>query len=510
MGKIDNIIYKDVLIIGAGIAGLTVALNINNKKKVLIVAKSSNECSTIHAQGGIAVALSPEDNFKSHFKDTVYAGAGLCTKSAVKVLVKEGVPGVKQLIKFGARFDRTENGFNFTKEGAHSHSRILHAGDSTGKEILSSLQKELKKRENIEDQFDSMAVSLIMEADSCYGAIFLNLKTNKYFVVLAGATVLATGGYVQCYKSNTNPAAVTGDGIAIAYRAGAVVRDMEFVQFHPTTLYMPEENYETAFLISEAVRGEGAILRNVLRYRFMADYHAMGDLAPRDVVSRAIINEMHKTNASHVLLDLSAMKINVMERFPEIYRRCKLKKINMTKDLVPVVPAAHYSIGGIKTDLWARTNLKNLYACGETSSTGVHGANRLASNSLLEGLVFGARAATVINAKESKPKNKKVFFKKYCFKTEQATKIRETIKDIMWQNVGIVRDQENLNIGIKKLGKINKAQCDPETKNLLLCAKLTAQGALLRSESRGAHYRSDHRSKRFLAKRHTNQQLKFT
>ncbi len=510
MGKIDNIIYKDVLVIGAGIAGLAVALNVNKNKKVLVTAKSNNECSTIHAQGGIAVALSAEDNFKSHFQDTIYAGAGLCSKSAVKVLVKDGVPCVKNLIALGTHFDQNEKGFNFTKEGAHSHSRILHAGDSTGKEILGSMQKELKKRENIEYLANSMAVNLIMEADVCCGAIFINLKNNKYFAVLAGATVIAAGGYVQCYKSNTNPESVTGDGIALAYRAGAVVRDMEFVQFHPTTLYMPEENYQTSFLISEAVRGEGAILRNVLRYRFMPDYHALGDLAPRDVVSRAIINEMHKTNASHVLLDLSAMKINVMERFPEIYRRCKLKKINITKDLVPVVPAAHYSIGGIRTDLWGRTNLKNLYACGETSSTGVHGANRLASNSLLEGLVFGTRAATVINARETKPKNKKIFLKKNCFNTDGETVVRENIKEIMWQDVGIVRDKENLKIAIKKLEKINETQCDLETRNLLLCAKLTARGALLRAESRGAHYRSDYRHKRFFCKRHLDQKLKFS
>jgi L-aspartate oxidase len=272
---------------------------------------------------------------------------------------------------------------------------------------------------------------------------------------------------------------------------------MEFIQFHPTTLYQPEQVNIPAFLISEAVRGEGAYLRNTMRYRFMPDYHPLAELAPRDVVTRAIISEMHKTNSSHVLLDFSKIKINIQERFPQIYRQCKLRKINITKDLVPVVPAAHYAIGGIRTDLQAQTSIRHLYACGETASSGVHGANRLASNSLLEGLVFGIRAA-----QHSKTNNQK-FLKTIKLNYLPVNPLigagtRQIIKNIIWQNVGIIRDQQNLNIALQKLENIPEKELDYETKNLLTCAKLVTRMAILRRESRGCHYRADYPHKKFI------------
>jgi len=312
--------------------------------------------------------------------------------------------------------------------------------------------------------------------------------------------MLGTGGYVGVYRNNTNPTTITGDGVALAYRAGAAIQDMEFVQFHPTTLYQGAAEISSFFLISEAVRGEGAVLRNILRYRFMPDYHPLAELAPRDVVARAIISEMHKTDASHVLLDFSKVKTNIQERFPQIYRQCKAHKINITKDLVPVVPAAHYAIGGVKTDLNGQTTVKHLYACGETASTGVHGANRLASNSLLEGLVFGLRAARHSAKNMPRGLHSPSSIKPLLINTKVNTEARKFIRDVMWQNVGIIRDADNLQIALKKLKSIDAKAIDHETRNLLTCALLVTESAILRKESRGCHYRADYPYRSMLAK----------
>lgn len=495
MSKLTKIYETDLLIIGSGIAGLSAAIESVKFQKVFLASKDDGlHCSTVLAQGGIAVAMAPGDSPEKHAKDTFYAGAGLCDRKAVEVLVNDAISAVQELIKEGIAFERDEKGLKFTREAAHSRQRILYAGDSTGLEALRAQRNYLLSNQqgNLEHHTQMAALSLIVHDNICQGAIFLDLKTKKQVAVIAKNTLLATGGYVGVYSNNTNPETISGDGIALAYRAGAVIQDMEFVQFHPTTLYFGQEEDNPFFLISEAVRGEGAILRNILRCRFMPDYHPLAELAPRDVVARSIVNEMHKTNASHVLLDFSKVKANIQERFPQIYRQCKLRKINITKDLVPVVPAAHYAIGGVKTDLFGQTSIRHLYACGETASTGVHGANRLASNSLLEGLVFGLRASrhSLKNSPRSgQPPNS---LKTVLLNMHPSPEIKKFIRQVMWQNVGIIRDKENLQIALKKLRAVNVKEIDFDTRNILTCAILVTQAALLRKESRGCHYRSDH------------------
>jgi L-aspartate oxidase len=307
---------------------------------------------------------------------------------------------------------------------------------------------------------------------------------------------------VQIYRNNTNPPEITGDGIALAYAAGAKIQDMEFVQFHPTSLYEPQRKASTAFLISEAVRGEGAILRNMKLQRFMRSYHPYAELAPRDVVARAIWQEMQKTKTTHVLLDLSTVSLNLKERFPSIYKHCAELGFDITRDLVPVVPAAHYTMGGIKTDLNGQTTVNNLYAAGETAATGVHGANRLASNSLLEALVFGRRAAQYMLRQVKQPLVIPKHIVQVPFVKETNSKQRARIQDICWQHVGIIRNAQGLRTAVKELTTIKREQNDPETNNLLTCAQLTARAALRRTESRGSHFRSDYPHKRLFWHRH--------
>lgn len=506
MSKLSSIFTTDLLIVGAGVGGLSAAIEAVKSQKVFLVCKDDGlQNTTALAQGGIAVAISPGDTPALHAKDTLFAGAGLCDKKSVKLLVNTAVNSIQSLIQEGIAFDRDERGLKFTREAAHSTKRILYAGDSTGLEILRTQRKYLldNQQGNLEQHNNSAAIGLLVQDNSCFGGLFYDFKHKKQFAVLAKNTLLATGGYVGIYSNNTNPRNITGDGLALAYKAGAVVQDVEFVQFHPTTLYFGNTEDAPLFLISEAVRGEGAVLRNVMRERFMPDYHPLAELAPRDIVSRAIINEMHKTNASHVLLDFSKVKMNIQERFPQIYRQCKLRKINITKDLVPVVPAAHYAIGGVKTDLNGQTSVKHLYACGEVSSTGVHGANRLASNSLLEGLVFGEIAAR--HAKKNLPKIAvcPANLKQLLINTKANFEARKFIRDTMWQNVGIIRDKESLQIALRKLKNIDLKELDFETKNMLTCALLVTEAALKRQESRGCHYRADYPRRQIMAKHST-------
>lgn len=506
MSKLTKIYETDLLIVGSGIAGLSAVIEAVKTQRVFLASKDDGlHSSTVLAQGGIAVALAPGDTPEKHAKDTFYAGAGLCSRRAVETLVSDALPAVQELINQGIAFERDEKGgLKFTREAAHSRQRILYAGDSTGLEVLRAQRKYLltNQQGNLEHRTNIAALSLIVQDNFCQGAVFLDLKTKKQFAVIAKNTLLATGGYVGVYSNNTNPETITGDGIALAYRAGAEVQDMEFIQFHPTTLYSGSEPEagQPFFLISEAVRGEGAVLRNILRSRFMPDYHPLAELAPRDVVARSIINEMHKTNASHVLLDFSKVRANIQERFPQIYRQCKLRKINITKDLVPVVPAAHYAIGGVKTNLFGQTSIRHLYACGETASTGVHGANRLASNSLLEGLVFGLRAAR--HSLKNTPRNFDMpnSIKTVLLSSRPNLEVRKFIRDIMWQNVGIIRDADNLQIALKKLKNIDPKEIDHETRNIFTCALLVTESAILRKESRGCHYRSDYPQRSFIAK----------
>jgi len=495
----------DLLIIGGGIAGLTAALEASQWGKVIVLTKGKiGETATEKAQGGIAAAIDKiRDSTQFHFEDTLEAGAGLCDEKAVRVLVTEGVDRVKELIEMGAQFDRaeTEAGgtrFALTLEGAHRQRRILHAGDETGAEIERTLGRRVVSEGKVEVHQQMMGIDLTVDNGRCIGASALG--QNNY---LAKATLLATGGVCQVYLYTTNPSFATGDGVAMAYRAGAEVSDVEFVQFHPTALVQFKQFEDIIalpqFLISEAVRGEGGVLLNNRGERFIHE------LAPRDVVSRAIFQEMKATNDDHVYLSLRGIDPEkIKHRFPMIYKTCLERGLDITKDNIPVAPAAHYFMGGIKTDIDAKTNIPGLYAAGECASTGVHGANRLASNSLLEGLVFGYRAAQAAKSEIRNPKSE--IISNFQFPISKP-KLSETdiqrfkliIKTTLWNKVGIIRSKESLEEALRKLEQLEK-DMNPapgsleelELKNMLLTGKLVARAALDRKESRGAHFRSDY------------------
>ena len=398
-GQTPTRITSDVCIIGTGIAGLTAALNCAKQGlTVTVLTKSSiKESSTLYAQGGIAVAMDKGDTPQLHYEDTIAAGAGHCDAKMVRILVEEGPKHVQDLIGYGANFDRNNGALAYTKEAAHRTRRILHAGDATGREIEKTLGRRVAQEARV--RFFSHCSATALNLDSYGRCTQVWAETEAETVVVqASAVLIATGGCCQVFKHNTNPPGATGDGIILAKEVGAVISDMEFVQFHPTTLYVGDQKPISLFLISEAVRGEGAVLRNRHSERFMTTYHPAAELAPRDVVSRAVFSEIKKQGSEHVFLDLSSLKVSIKERFPTIYERCLAANIDLNTDWAPVAPAAHYMIGGIQTDEWGQTTVPGLYAAGEVASTGVHGANRLASNSLLEGLVFGARAADHIAA----------------------------------------------------------------------------------------------------------------
>ena len=394
----DQIFKCDYLVIGGGIAGLSAAIEASHHGKVILLTKGkTGETATEYAQGGIAAAVDEQqDSPLFHMQDTLDVGAGLSDAEAVKILVTDGVKRVHELVKMGVKFDKIGDVYELALEGAHSHRRILHAGDATGSEIERALAARLLKEKLVDVRNFIYGKDLIINKGRCIGAHAIDIQNNTNLIFLAKATILCTGGLGQVYLHNTNPSFATGDGIAMAYRAGAEVTDMEFVQFHPTTLFI-HGVVETRFLISEAVRGEGAVLENINGERFMPRYHLLKDLAPRDIVSRSILEEMKKTNSDHVYLNLAPIGADkIPKRFPKIYEECLKHGIDITKAKVPVTPAAHYFMGGVKIDTEGRTNIQGLYAAGEVSSAGIHGANRLASNSLLDGLVFGYRAA--INA----------------------------------------------------------------------------------------------------------------
>src|SRR5499425_2216155 len=382
----------DYVVVGSGVAGLRAAIELSSSGTVLVLAKSSlNDSATAWAQGGIAVALSDEDEIGLHEQDTLAAGDGLCRPESVALLVEEGPHYITQLIEWGTEFDRSGTKLAFTREAAHSRSRILHAhGDSTGREISRALLARAHNIPNLHLRAHAFTTGLMIEKNRVVGVRFLDENDGSLHELHAGAVLLATGGLGQLYRETTNPQVATGDGMAIAFEAGAVLSDMEFVQFHPTALSVKGA---PRFLLSEALRGEGGVLRNVNLERFMKRYHEAQELAPRDVVARALTSEMHKTNSQYVYLDMTGKPGELLEkRFPRIYSTCLSYGLDLASDLAPVSPAAHFMMGGVKTDLWGRTSLPGLYAAGESADTGVHGANRLASNSLLEGLVFGARS----------------------------------------------------------------------------------------------------------------------
>lgn len=508
--------FCDFLIIGGGIAGLTAAIEASDFGKVIILTKGKiGETATEKAQGGIAAAIDQiRDSTQFHFEDTIEAGAGLCNEEAVRVLVTEGVEMVKKLIEMGAQFDRaeTEAGgveYALTLEGAHRRRRILHAGDETGAEIERTLGRKVISEGKVEIHQQTMGMDLIVENGQCLGAIAFNTQNGKVNQYFSKTTILATGGTCQVYLYTTNPTFATGDGIAMAYRAGAEVTDMEFVQFHPTALVQFKQFEDIIalpqFLISEAVRGEGGVLLNSRGERFMQKYHTHLELAPRDIVARAIFQEMKATNEDHVFLSLREIDPEkIKKRFPMIYKTCLERGLDITKENIPVAPAAHYFMGGIKTDLNAQTNITGLYAAGECASTGVHGANRLASNSLLEGLVFGARAAKAANIAIKELKSPKKMPKVKTpeltpkLKPEEVQRFKLIIKTAMWNGVGIIRSEKGLKDALAKLEKVEEEFYLPagsleewEIKNMVLVAKLVAQMALERTESRGAHYRED-------------------
>src|SRR3989454_1016425 len=390
--KPEAVHHVDYVVVGCGVAGLRGAIELSAAGSVLVLAKSDlSDSATNWAQGGIAAALSDDDEVSLHEQDTMQAGDGLCRPEAVKTLVEEGPAYIQQLIEWGTQFDRAGTKLAFTREAAHSRSRILHAqGDSTGREISRALLARAHTIPHLHLRAHAFTQELLVDGGRVAGLRFLDETDGSQYDVRAGAVLLATGGLGQLYRETTNPEVATGDGMAIAYETGALLSDMEFVQFHPTALSIKGA---PRFLLSEALRGEGGVLRNIHLERFMKRYNEAQELAPRDIVARAIVSEMHRTQSEHVYLDMTAKSEEFLrKRFPRIFETCAGYGLDLASDMAPVCPAAHYMMGGVKTDLWGRTSLAGLYAAGETAATGVHGANRLASNSLLEGLVCGARA----------------------------------------------------------------------------------------------------------------------
>jgi len=499
-GPDNRRIKTDVLVIGSGIAGVYTALCISADKKVTVLAKEEIIISnSALAQGGIAVSLGEEDSPQYHKDDTVYAGAGLSNEEMVWIMVSEATRNIKKLRELGVDFDMEGRELSLTREAAHSQRRIIHAGDFTGKEVCEKLIASAEKRSNIELHEKMFAIDLITDGNRCTGVIALDQRKGTKIVYECSEVVCASGGFGQLYANTTNPIIATGDGMAMAYRAGVPLADMEFVQFHPTALHHRDDK---SFLISEAVRGEGAVLRNKNGELFMEKYHEKKELAPRDIVARSIFMEMAATESDCVYLDITMKDRKYLrKRFPKIFETCLGYNIDISKDYIPVAPAEHYCMGGIKTDENGATPLEHFYACGEASCTGIHGANRLASNSLLEGLVFGSRIAKLINSHIEKPNGAKVSEIKAGKKPflKPATEYENRIKATMNKYVGIIRNGDNLRKALKEVLGIIEETKDLEcvsmvqyqVSNMVLIAKLVIESALMREESRGAHYRTD-------------------
>ncbi|MDR4504773.1 MAG: L-aspartate oxidase [Candidatus Scalindua sp.] len=498
-------VYTDTLIIGSGIGGLSTAIQAAEGGSVLIVSKAKiNENSTEYAQGGIAVCLNPEDSFANHINDTLDTGQGLCDKEVVSSVIREGPQRIEELIKWGANFDKENGILVCTKEGGHSFTRILRArGDSTGKEIEDTLIKEVLNHSNIEVLEYTFAIDLLIDNNSCKGILAWRKKEGK-IIIRAKSVILASGGCGQVYRETTNPEVSTGDGIAIAYRAGAMLQDLEFMQFHPTTLYVAGAE---RVLISETVRGEGGILRNKYGERFMPKYDSKAELAPRDIVSKSILHEIRKTNYTHVFLDVRHIsKEKLSKRFPKIKELCASFGIDISKQLIPVHPSAHYIIGGVKVDQKGRTSIKNLYATGEVACTGLHGANRLGSNSLLEGLVFGYRIGKQIGTRVDTIKTEDLsssFFQeslqKHRYGELDLEDVKNSLRSIMWRYLGIEREGKYIAEAVKNITHWSKYIMDNEfstplgweVQNMLIVTRLICVSASKRRESRGVHFRLD-------------------
>lgn len=493
------VVDTDVIVIGAGIAGLFTALLSSEQQSVVMITKKSLlDSNTRYAQGGIAAVISADDSPDYHLQDTLIAGAGLCDREAVDVLVHEGPLGVENLIKLGTKFDLENGEYALTKEGAHSQRRILHAnGDATGFEIVRALSEKAVANDHIEVWDNHFVIDLVTDQGVCYGAIVQ--KDNGERLFLRGkATVLCSGGAGQLYRYTTNPNVATGDGVAMAYRAGANIRDMEFIQFHPTSLCYPGA---PRFLISEAVRGEGAYLRNIKGERFMDKYHDQLELAPRDVVARAILSEMEETKSTFVYIDITHESEELVKhRFPTIYQFCLDYGLDLTTDWIPVAPAMHYLMGGVETDLNGETNISRLFACGEVSSTGVHGANRLASNSLSEAIVFGKRIVDRVEALTPLTTIPDLVFEtdRHTHAIQPVVERRLKLQKVMVRYAGLKRNRAGLEKGIEELSRQMSifnteltAREEYEFANMLTCALLTTESALHRQESRGGHFRDD-------------------
>ncbi len=487
----------DFIVIGSGVAGLRASIELaKSGANVTVLTKDrASESNTEYAQGGVAVVLSDDDNAELHEEDTLVAGAGLCDPQAVETLVNEGTKYIKQLIDWGTEFDREGGKLVFTQEAAHSRRRILHAhGDSTGAELVRALIARAGQEKSINLTPFASTESLIVQDGRCVGVRFLDPVLRAPREIYAKAVIMCTGGAGQLYLHTTNPSVATGDGMAMAYFAGAEMADMEFIQFHPTALDLEKA---PRFLLSEAMRGEGGILKNKYGERFMPRYDERAELAPRDIVSRSIVSEMRRTGTRNVFLDMTALDEDFLKhRFPKIYETCKFYSLDIAKDMLPVSPASHYCMGGIRTDLWGRSTVPALYAAGEVTCTGVHGANRLASNSLLEGLVFGARAGAAAAEDNSKfriPNSKFEAVKSVLWSLESgiSTAVKKRIKRVMWERVGILRDRDSLVRALKEFEQISAANLSVSSRNFVTLAKLVATAALWREESRGGHFRTD-------------------
>ncbi len=511
----------DFLVIGAGVAGLSAAIEAARGGRVLVLTKDRlTESATEYSQGGVAVALSDEDEVGLHEQDTLLAGADLCDPQAVRALVEAGPDRIQRLIEWGAEFDTDGGNLTFSIEGAHSVNRVLHAdGDSTGHEIARTLFHKARSIKAISFRSFSSVVDLLAHDGEVCGAVAWNEKDRTLVPVYARSVLLATGGIGRVYRETTNPDVATGDGVAMAYRAGAAIANLEMVQFHPTALFLEGA---PRFLLSEALRGEGALLRNADMQRFMSRYHEGEELAPRDIVSRAIVSELARLGKGPVYLDLTHLPDGyVRSRFPRIYRTCLVYGVDLEVEPVPVHPAAHYAMGGILTGFDGSTTLPGLFAAGEAACNGVHGANRLASNSLLEGLVFGFRAGESMLDRAGVPLHKPTIRRRRTVSALPGNAITN-LRHLAWRHAGIIRSGEGLQAGLEQLdllstlfekGLARNTRHGFETDNMYQVIRLVTRCALAREESRGGHFRTDYPETRSAFLKHSRirqgQQVQF-
>ncbi|MBI9016067.1 MAG: L-aspartate oxidase [Phycisphaerae bacterium] len=498
-------LYTDCIIIGGGVAGLRAALEAAESGRVLMLIKDEiKDSNSFRAQGGIASVLNIDDSFASHIEDTLKTGCDLCDPQAVELTVRQGPAQIKQLLDWGTSFDTEAGQLEAGREGGHSHNRIIHAqGDATGRVMSSTLYDQVSQNKNITVFQHCFVIDILTDDDGCLGVLSWH-KKHGFQCIWSKSTILASGGAGQLWRETTNPAGATADGVAMAYRAGAKLADMEFMQFHPTTLYIAGA---ARMLITEAIRGEGGKLVTAEGESFMHNYHAMGDLAPRDIVSRSIYKELSKASATNVFLDLRHLGSDwLAKRFPTISALCESFDIDVDTDLIPVRPSAHYMVGGVKTDLQGRTNIKGLYCCGEAAATGLHGANRLASNSLLEALVFGqicGKNATV----DFTQGDNEIKLRRLTYQHEPSVKVELDVNDvvnslrsIMWRNVGVEREGKRLTETLEIINfwqryvmdKVFDTPLQWQCQNMLTVCELITKGALERKESRGVHYRTDY------------------